>query len=455
MPSSINFWHPDPRRRFRSVVEGDLRTAAELDLAVAFMTKAGVDFLLDRLERGLSPDHCRVSVSVHFPTDLAALCRLSDRLADRLHIHLGGEAPREKSGKSCPLMHSKVIWAGKEDGKVTIFVGSHNWTSTALDGANMEASVRIECRPDESFAQDVKAHLDACFNACVPFDQDDVDFYRSLQVYLHPNLHAAESEELGDFHPVPAAPAVVIHAEDERTDESPDLMLYIPKRDEPPDDWLSANLRTRVYLYLYPPGTLLGRRTPGADPVLYEGEVRTFTDIKNPINGQPATCQIDDLNTPVLKTLSPSVIPAAGQGVRAQIVVSLERRGEGGLPVYVVGETRPGVRVKPVFQEQAEPLLDRVGDEPPLPENILRYYESYPARHGHFIFQVPEPSRTTTKLKVPGEAFYRVAPKQTLSESLQQREIVPVIKSARSKLSTRYVYQVYFVFKPRPGTHQA
>src|SRR3954447_22310473 len=99
MPSSINFWHSDPRRRFRSVVEHDLRTATELDVAVAFMTEAGVDFLLGRLEESLSAGQCRVSVSVHFPTDLDALCRLSDRLGNRLHIHLGSRTPKERSGK--------------------------------------------------------------------------------------------------------------------------------------------------------------------------------------------------------------------------------------------------------------------------------------------------------------------------------------------------------------------
>jgi hypothetical protein len=122
MPSSINFWHSDPRRRFRSVVEDDLRTAAELDVAVAFMTEAGVDFLLGCLGEYLSQDKCRVSVSVQFPTDLAALKRLSDRLGGQLRIHLQTSTKKEKSSRSSPLMHSKVIWAGGEEGKVTILL---------------------------------------------------------------------------------------------------------------------------------------------------------------------------------------------------------------------------------------------------------------------------------------------------------------------------------------------
>jgi hypothetical protein len=108
------------------------------------MTEAGVDFVLGCLKGSLSTERCRVSVSVHFPTALKALCRLSARLGDRLHIHLGSRTPKEKSSKSSPLLHSKVIWVGGESGGATIYIGSHNWTSAALDGANMEASIRTD-----------------------------------------------------------------------------------------------------------------------------------------------------------------------------------------------------------------------------------------------------------------------------------------------------------------------
>jgi HKD family nuclease len=453
MPSSITFWHSDPRRRFRAVVEGDLQTATDLDVAVAFMTEAGVDFLLGCLGGSISAAQCRVSVSVHFPTDLKALRRLSARLGEQLHIHLGSQTPKEKSSKSSPLLHSKVVWIGRVSGATTIFIGSHNWTSAALDGANMEASIRVECKSNEPFAQEVRAHLDACFDAGVRFNPADLDFYRSLQARLHPSLLFPHSEEIGDFLHVPSAPAVVIHAEDNRTDGSPNLGLYIPKGREPPDNWLSANLRTRVYLYLYPAGSLLGRNPPSANPVLFEGEVRTFSDIKNPIDGQQANCQIRDLNRPVLETLSPPVIPAAGWGVQAQVVASLTRRGGGSLPVYVVDRTRPGIRVEPIFEEQQpERREDREDETHSLPWEIMRYYESGSFRSGRFIFQVPRSSRTTT-VTVPGQAFYRVPPQQTLTESLRAREIVPVVKVAPRKLSTVYVYQVYFVFSPPQGTH--
>jgi hypothetical protein len=314
----------------------------------------------------------------------------------------------------------------------------------------MEASVRVECEPDEPFAQEVKAHLDACFDASVPFKPADLDFYQSLQATLHPNLSSPESEELEDFIQVPSAPAVVIHAEDNRTEDSPDLRLYIPKGKEPPDPWFSADRRTKVYLYLYPVNTLLDQTPPSADPVLYEGEVKNFSN-DNSISGDAATCQIKNLSWPILETLTPAVIPPAEKGVQAQVVVSLTRRGEGSFPVYVVDKTRPGVRIEVKFKEQVQGREQQVVEVKPLPWEILRYYEGAPFKRGHFVFEVPYPSRTTT-ITVPGEVFYRLHPERTLSESLQAKEIIPVVKFTKTRLSTAYVYQVHFVFKPPSGT---
>jgi hypothetical protein len=90
MPPSITFWDADPRRPFRSVLEAALQTATSLDVAVAFVTQAGVDLFLDQMRR-LRRDRCRLSVSVQFPTDLTPLWRLSDQLGDNLHIHLGSD----------------------------------------------------------------------------------------------------------------------------------------------------------------------------------------------------------------------------------------------------------------------------------------------------------------------------------------------------------------------------
>ena len=52
-----------------------------------------------------------------------------------------------------------------------MFVGSHNWTSSALDGVNLEASTRIDCDLGDTFEREVKSHLDACVKDSVAFNQ--------------------------------------------------------------------------------------------------------------------------------------------------------------------------------------------------------------------------------------------------------------------------------------------
>lgn len=247
MTTSVAFWDAHPQRDFRPVLAAALRTATSLDVAAAFVTQAGVDFFVDQLRR-LRADRCRLSVSVQFPTDLKALCRLSGPLGDNLHIHLGGDRPLERSGRFSPLMHSKVVWVGAAAGQVTIFVGSHNWTSTALDGVNLEASVRVECREDEAFARAAKDHLDACFAAGVRFDPAALDFYKAVQARLYPDsprLPAAEPIE--EFTGVPHAPVLVIHAEDHRDNRSPHLLVYLPMDGRVPHEWFNT-VPTAVYL---------------------------------------------------------------------------------------------------------------------------------------------------------------------------------------------------------------
>jgi hypothetical protein len=175
MAEHISLYSRDPKTPFRSIIQRTVRTATELDVASAFMTRAGVDFYKE-CAANIDSTCCRLSVSVHFPTNLDALQRLSSKLGDRLHIFLGGDTPCEKISKFTPLLHSKIIWIGHGQERVIIFLGSHNWTATALDGVNMEASAGVECQPQDPFAQDIKAHLDSCFHAGVVFDPADLTF---------------------------------------------------------------------------------------------------------------------------------------------------------------------------------------------------------------------------------------------------------------------------------------
>lgn len=219
MNSGFDLCDADPNAPFRDTLGNRLHTACSFDAAIAFVTKGGAEFVHERFLKKASAaerQKSRLCVSVHWPTDLDALCQLSPYLKDRLRIYLGPKTPQEKKGHS-PLMHSKVALTERQDGVLDIFVGSHNWTGTALDGVNMEASVHLFCDGNSPFAVSIKNHLDACNNDedCVPFDPENLAYYKSLQRKLFPKMpESVPGTDVEGIQALPELSAVVIHAED-------------------------------------------------------------------------------------------------------------------------------------------------------------------------------------------------------------------------------------------------
>jgi hypothetical protein len=376
-------------------------------------------------------------------------------LKDRLHIHLGSKTPKEKLSFSSPLIHSKILHIEDAAGHTITFVGSHNWTAPALDGVNSEASVRIECDPGDLFASHVKSHLDVCFAASVPFDPADLQFYKSLQRDYFPRRpEQPDREEMSEFVPIPDPPALVIHAEDRRANTQPQaLLLYLPLDHSQPHGWFNPTAPTRVYLYLYPPGTLIGRQPPSAPPFLYEGRVTTFGHVGNPILGQRVTCEIRQLSRPHLGDVPGNNIPALVPGVDAQVVVELLPCGSVRLPVYHWG-SRPAIQVQPRYEEQTgrEPLARAVE---PLPFNLLQHYTPASTASGSFIFAVPSPVWTVS-LSVPGSEFYpqdvRRIVREVIGQKMNERDLSIKVNPVGGHY--RYIYQVKFVLVPPSNTHR-
>ncbi|MDY3554239.1 hypothetical protein R5W24_003358 [Gemmata sp. JC717] len=467
MPLTVKFCASDPQDRFRPVIQEAVDRGTDIDVAVAFMTKAGVD-LFTRWVRALDPARCRLCVSVQFPTNIDALRDLSGLLGDRLFIHLGSKKPEEIAvGKSTlsPLLHSKIIWIAHGQETVSIFVGSHNWTSKALDGANFEASTLLVCEPNEQFSQDVKAHLDACVHASEVFNPADIDFYKSIQSALFSDgPQPIRREIIEEFTP---AEAVVIHAEDHRADATQGtLQLYLPLKRAMPLRWFEPIGKT-VYLYLYPPGTLLGHPTPTSDPHFYEGTVRAVSgDVDDPITGRAVNAQIPDLTRPQLMVVGGN-IPALMPGIVAQVVANLRAHGTVSLPVFVADRSRPGVRIEPRYDETTE--TPRSEDRVPLPRDLGRYYADGSIKDGRFVFQTPLPVRTTT-VSIPGINLYRIPPARTVQEiilrrqrqslrhaddeSSRRREADVVVLTEATDDRFEYVYLVYHVLGSVHGTHQ-
>jgi hypothetical protein len=457
MPRSISLCHPNPKERFRKTLDHALGSASTADAAVAFITKSGVEFFSSWVTK-LGPDRCRLTTSVQFPTDLDALCRLSASLKDRLHIHLGSKTPQEKLSWASPLIHSKILQVANGSGHTFTFIGSHNWTAPALDGVNLEASVCIECEPEDSFASDVKTHLDACFAASVPFDPADLQFYKALQRdYFPKRPEQPEREEMDEFVRVPDPPAVVIHAEDFRSSKLPeDLLLYLPLDRFHPHGWFDPTAPTRIYLYLYPPGTLLGKQPLSALPFLYEGGVSTFGHVNNPILGQRVTCQIQQLGQPKLEDVPGNNIPALMPDVEAQVVAGLLPCQQMRLPVYHVG-SRPAIRVQPRYDAEAkgQRLAPDASDVVPLPFDRLQHYTPESTTGGRFVFSLPLPVWSVA-LSVPGSEFYpqdvRGIVRESIRRTADQDDIVIEVGPVEGRY--RYIYQVKFVLLPPSSTHR-
>jgi len=318
----------------------------------------------------------------------------------------------------------------------------------------MEAGTQVRCQVNDPFAHAAKAHLNACFAAAVQFNPADIDYYKAIQSRLYPDRPKLPAlETIDEFVKVPNAPAVVIHAEDHRADRSPrQLLLYLPLDGRVLPLWFNPGIPTAIYLFLYPPGTLIGRRPPLADPSLFEGTVTTLGRASNPITGQKVNAQIADLDRPQMMGVPSGNIPPLAGGVVAQVAADLRHCGEFPLPVYSSDAHHPGVRVDAAFPEiTSERVREAVGQREPVPPEVERYYMEGSIVDHRFVFLGPHPTMNMT-ICLPGAGLYRHSPTQAIRELLVHR--YPEIEVDPAPVETHpYVYQVRFVFMPPRGTH--
>ena len=277
----------DPIRRH---IAGAMANARRVDAAVAFVTRAGVDLA----HREIDTSRCdvRIVTSVRWPTNIKAVAELATRWPNAIWIHLAGDSPHEKFGDKYQR-HSKAIAIEGQGDAFTGFVGSHNRTFAALDGLNLEATVEVSCRTTDSFAIDLRSHLEACVAEAEPFDPGQVDAYLAIQRALHPGPPPDSGDDFDRY------PAIVIHAEGpEGLATSPQLRLYVGPEGEIAEEFIHGR---RVDLYLYPPGTLLHPGRPSATPVYFDGEV-TMVNTK-----ADARVQERQVDSGILDLLAPQI----------------------------------------------------------------------------------------------------------------------------------------------------
>ena len=189
---NVQILYPGVHTPIRRDLEHELLKAQKCDIAVAFMTRRGIEFLRCNLHNRLD---WRLVVSVRYPTDLKVLNELVKHAPNRVWIHLAGYTPEEKRGHKYQL-HTKLVRIESGQNKIKTIVGSHNWTGMALEGINIENSVLIECASTDQAAVDSLNHFEGCLKESVPFDPADLDYYLFIQKKLDGK---GLSEEVPEF----------------------------------------------------------------------------------------------------------------------------------------------------------------------------------------------------------------------------------------------------------------
>lgn len=379
-----------PHQPLRPRLTQALRESVHVQAAVAFVTKAGVDLVQDAVPNTVP---MRLVASVRWPTDLDALSTLAQRRPNSIWLHLAGADPEEVSADKYQ-MHSKALLLKYDGPAFRAFVGSHNLTSAALDGINLEATIEVETQSEQGFVADLQSHLDACFEESEPFDPAKLDLYKLIQSRLHKGPPPPPPGP-GPFGP---HSAVVIHAEDpEGLFERETLQMYVGPKGPLASEF--SHLR-RVDLYLYPAGTLLHEGEPTARPTLFEGSitmVNTTADAK--VEDRPVNCALFDLAAPVL--VSVSEFPGSDATDR-QVAIRLERGDASAAFVYHSdSQGRPVVRQFVTFEEAPIPGL------PPPSRLVLGYLNKPLVKNGRLQKSVPIGSTSEVSVSVPSPDLYR------------------------------------------------
>lgn len=150
----------NPHQKARPRLDEILSQGSErVMIACAFLTGAGAVIIQRHLSRLRQPGSCLV-VSSEPPTDIPAVNELGRAAPGNVWMHFTGNLPFEKKVGSA-LMHSKVFYA-EGAGRCWLWVGSHNLTGRATEGANLEAAVLLTGVPDEAPFVAARQHIEAC-----------------------------------------------------------------------------------------------------------------------------------------------------------------------------------------------------------------------------------------------------------------------------------------------------
>ena len=106
---------------------------------------------------------------------------LADMVRSGSHIYI--MLRRHDGNQEGPmgLLHPKIYFFEYKDGSQKLLVGSHNFTTRAVAGINVEASLLVDLQKTDKLSQDVSSFLEKIKHDCEIFDPNKIEEYRRLQ----------------------------------------------------------------------------------------------------------------------------------------------------------------------------------------------------------------------------------------------------------------------------------
>ena len=130
---------------------------------------------MNAVSRQLGKTDSFLCVDIHHPTNLEALARMTSSGAN-VYLHLEKLVKSKRNPHLFPygmppyLLHQKMLLFDYRGADAELWVGSHNWTSRAIHGPNIEASMVVTLKKTSRLYSEANSNLEAVRGFCEPMD---------------------------------------------------------------------------------------------------------------------------------------------------------------------------------------------------------------------------------------------------------------------------------------------
>ncbi len=203
---TIEFLQSKEQRNIKDKLKQSIKECNSLKAAVAFWN-IDINYLKELADKLSRDDSC---VDIHQPTNIEYLKEFVEKDSN-IYLFLY----RVETGRH-PLLHTKLLLFDLPDGKAEIWIGSQNFTHSALTGSNLESTSIITTTKSSKLYKDVLSYLDFIKDCCEDigtkvypeiggqFNLEFVDFYEKLQRsfdFQEENCQVIElvCEDIGDI----------------------------------------------------------------------------------------------------------------------------------------------------------------------------------------------------------------------------------------------------------------